>query len=194
MTQNQIEYFKSLETKRHNLAVEAEQKRYNEEYLKELSRHNISGEGLSKYATDVNARTQSLTANIAKAASVYAAGVNNEHYARMDSESQRHNQASEQMTSLYNSGYLQIQQERADNDYIIGLTNAQAAEKQANVAEQRVDETARQFNLMFPYNTANIESEIGRRSVQNGADISRETRMWIDQANKLVPTITSFIK
>lgn len=91
MTSNQILAYNAKETARHNLATEEELTRSNKAKEKENYRHNV--------ATEVNAsETLALNRALGNQQNV----INEQHYQRLDSESQRHNRAVEEETNRTN--------------------------------------------------------------------------------------------
>lgn len=91
MTANQIAAFVAKENARHNLATEEELTRSNKTKENENKRHNL--------ATEMNA---SQTLELNRALGNQQNIINEQHYQRLDSESQRHNRAVEEETNRTN--------------------------------------------------------------------------------------------
>lgn len=126
MTRNQISYQEHLENVRHNKATEQQQQAYNDRYLSELERHQMTGD------------TESIRSNRAKEAIQREVNViNDNHYLRQDLEAQRHNIAGETESIRHNqvTEYNQLKQTSVGE---------RQADTQARIADARESEVESQ--------------------------------------------------
>lgn len=179
MTSNQISYFRSKEDARHNLAQEIETNRYNTAMLQETNRHNLAMEGVQSagvnanyYASDISRANALTSAATQRSVAALTAGVNQEHYERMDSETQRHNDEVESENTRHNKRQESI------NNY--------DAETRRLQYQENKDEYDRYATYFWPMQHAKLSSEVDLNFV-------RAQTETVNAANNTIKAITGWI-
>lgn len=163
MTRNQLQYWENQETIRSHKAMEAETRRANKAKERETERSNRSNEVNSRYATDVNAKTQLA----GQQTNLSIAERNRQLGLLQLSETARSNQAREANT-----------REQLRNDYRINMAKNMLQDYANVTARQQAQEAVRSHKSQESISLSNlsetIRSNLAKETETQRANMAKE--------------------
>lgn len=185
MTRNQIDYWKHMEDKRHNVSTESETNRHNVATegidlgkLQETSRHNQTTELIDMGKLNETTRHNKVTES--------QGGVDLSIKAGQLAEQQRHNTVSEAVdkyqaqTSAGRAEYQNsLDQARADLARVEGLLNMNRSDlTQAQIRE--IEAKIKQWQQQIALEQQQLITNSAIRGTEAGTKVSSEIRRWLN--------------